>query len=115
MIPIGQMTGSYAGGFNINQMTASANTEIEHLNTKVIRLTTAKAETKRLVLAFESRIPQEITWALNTLTVFSCNSAQPFTLDNQPFLLESMQSYLIYAMKKTNYLSKSQLHVLTSF
>ena len=38
---------------------------------KKIRLSQTEAESKRLVLAFESRIPREITWALNTLCIFS--------------------------------------------
>jgi len=38
-------------------------------------LTFAVAEYKRLVLAFESRVTSEITWALNTLTIFSTNTA----------------------------------------
>jgi len=57
------------------------------------------AESKRLVLAFESRVTKEITWALNTLMIFSCNTAQNFTLDNQPYLLESLSNYLIFCIQ----------------
>lgn len=39
-----------------------------------VKLSSTKAESKRLVLAFESRIPSEINWALNTLAIFSCNT-----------------------------------------
>lgn len=39
-----------------------------------VKLSSTKAESKRLVLAFESRISSEINWALNTLAIFSCNT-----------------------------------------
>jgi len=58
-----------------------------------------EVETKRIVLAFESWIPEEVTWAINTLAIFSCNSTIPFTLDSQPFLLDSLCSYLTFAVK----------------
>jgi len=41
-----------------------------------------EVETKRIVLAFESRTPEEVVWAINTLAIYSCNSTIPFTLDS---------------------------------
>ncbi len=65
---------------------------------KSVRLSQIEAESKRLVLAFESRITLEINWALNTLAIFSCNTSQNFTLENQPYLLESMANYLVFCI-----------------
>lgn len=64
-----------------------------------VSLTYTLAESKRLVLAFESRIQTEITWALNTLLIFSCNTAQNLTLENQPYLVESMANYMQYCIE----------------
>lgn len=74
-----------------------------------VRLSQTEAESKRLVLAFESRIPNEITWALNTLCIFSCNFSSPFTFDSQPFLLDSMYAYLKYALSKITSLDSTNL------
>lgn len=84
---------------NINSITSCINTELKDLNTKRVWLSMTEVETKRIVLAFESRIPGEITWAINTLAIFSCNSSIPFTLDGIPFLLDSMCSYLTFAVQ----------------
>jgi hypothetical protein len=64
-----------------------------------VRLSQIEAESKRLVLAFESRISREINWALNTLVIFSCNTSQNFTLENQPYLLESLSNYMVFAVQ----------------
>lgn len=53
-----------------------------------------------MVLAFESRIQSEITWALNTLLILSCNTNQNFTLETQPYLVESISSYLQFCIEK---------------
>lgn len=58
------------------------------------------AETKRLVLAFESRIQSEITWALNTLLILSCNTSQNLTLESQPYLVESISNYMQYCIER---------------
>ena len=64
-----------------------------------VRCTYTMAESKRLVLAFESRVTTEINWALNTLMIFSCNTQQSLTLENQPYLLESLSNYLIFCVQ----------------
>lgn len=85
-----------------------------------IRLSQTEAESKRLVLAFESRIPSEIKWALNTLCIFSCNVSAPFTLDSQPFLLDSMCAYVRNALSKipsldyTNLIEKLDASIMSS-
>lgn len=64
-----------------------------------MRVTHTFAESKRLVLAFESRQLTEINWALNTLAIFSCCTDKPLALENQPYLLESMSNYLIFCVQ----------------
>jgi hypothetical protein len=72
---------------------------------KAVKLSQIEAESKRLVLAFESRMTSEINWALNTLAIFSCNTSQNFTLDNQPYLLESLANYLVFCIQHTESLA----------
>lgn len=85
-----------------NQVTAAAsvNQNSKFSETLPVKLCYTVAESKRLVLAFESRVTREITWALNTLMIFSCNTTpnQNFTLDNQPYLLESLTNYMIFCI-----------------
>jgi len=72
------------------------------------------------VLAFESRQTMEINWALNTLAIYSCNTSQNFTLENQPYLLESISNYMIFCLKNiesfsyTDPLLKRGKHISTS-
>lgn len=62
-------------------------------------MSSTEAESKRLVLAFESRQLSELNWALNTLALFSCNTLQNFMLDTQPYLLESMSNYMLFIIE----------------
>ena len=80
-------------------MAANVNPASKFSETLPVRLTHTLAESKRLVLAFESRVPTEINWALNTLAIFSCNVDKSLTLENQPYLLESMSNYLIFCVQ----------------
>mmetsp|Transcript_27302 Transcript_27302/g.36533 ORF Transcript_27302/g.36533 Transcript_27302/m.36533 type:complete len:137 (-) Transcript_27302:1117-1527(-) len=86
-------------------MAASVNPASKFSESLPVRLTHTLAESKRLVLAFESRVSQEINWALNTLSIFSCNVDKPLTLENQPYLLESMSNYLIFCVKNIDSIS----------
>ena len=72
------------------------------------------AESKRLVLSFESRVTSEINWALNTLMIFSCNAQQSLTLENQPYLLESLANYLIFCVQDIESLNCSDPQVKRS-
>ena len=93
----------------MNQMTAAASVNInsKFSETLPVKLSYTMAESKRLVLAFESRVTKEITWALNTLMLFSCNTApnQSFTFDNQPYLLESLTNYMLFCIQNISSLS----------
>lgn len=82
---------------------ASAKNPTQFIRT--VRLSQLEAESKRLVLAFESRLVKELNWALNTLALFSCNTSQNFTLENQPYLLDSMANYLVYCIQHVEQLS----------
>jgi len=75
---------------------ASVNTASRNAAPKKVKLEQTTVESKRLVLAFESHVLQEVNWALNIMTVFSCNISVPFLLENNPFLLDSMSNYLEY-------------------
>ena len=61
--------------------------------TYTLPLQTATIESKRLVLAFESRAPREVMNALNSLLLFSVNTDEPFYLERHPFLLDSLYGY----------------------
>ena len=80
-------------------MAASVNLASKFSQTHPVRLTHTLAESKRLVLAFESRVSSEINWALNTLIIFSCNTQSSLTLENQPYLLEPLSNYLIFCVE----------------
>lgn len=86
----------------LNHPTAAASVNAQSTftdQTLPVSLTYTLTESKRLVLAFESRIQSEITWALNTLLILSCNTNQNFTLETQPYLVESISSYLQYCIE----------------
>ena len=84
----GEKMGGISAGSNLPAfVTAAASVnQNSHKNPhqviKSVRLSQIEAESKRLVLAFESRLTKEINWALNTLAIFSCNTSQNFTLEN---------------------------------
>ena len=79
---------------SVNQASAKNPNQV----VRAVKLSQIEAESKRLVLAFESRMSTEINWALNTLAIFSCNTSQNFTLENQPYLLESLANYLVFCI-----------------
>ncbi len=83
---------------------ASVNTGSKNAVPKRLRLAKTVVESKRLVLAFESHLVREVNWALNVLTIFSCNVSAPFLFENNPFLLDSMSSYLEYCAQNVPYL-----------
>jgi len=65
---------------------------------KKVRILNAVPDMRKVVLAFESHVTSEIVWALNTLLLFSSNSACALQLENQPYLIESMTNYLYYCI-----------------
>lgn len=75
---------------------ASVNAASKNAVTKRVKVEQTTVESKRLVLAFESHLSAEINWALNTLSIFSCNVGNPFLFENNTFLLDSISSYLHY-------------------
>jgi hypothetical protein len=70
-----------------------------------VQLSQTEAESKRLILAFESRQTHEINWALNTLAIYSCNTSQNFNLENQPYLLEALGNYMVFCIENIESLS----------
>lgn len=66
--------------------------------TKKIRVTAPMmSNTRRMILAFESRCQTEVNWAINTLLLFSCNTVHNYVLENNG-LVDSILNYLVYSM-----------------
>jgi hypothetical protein len=62
--------------------------------TKKIRLTKPMiSNNKRLMLAFDNEFDNDVTWALNTLLMLSCNTARNYIFKNNQ-LLEKIISYM---------------------
>jgi len=59
------------------------------------------SEMNRILLAFESKLPEEIIFALNSLLLYSCHSS--FHLEHHPSLLDSIVSYLEDIIKDIPY------------
>ena len=67
---------------------------------KRIRLSSPMlSDTRRVILAFESHHLREVTWALNTLLLFSCNTVHCYTLEANG-LLEGFVRYMELICKK---------------
>ncbi|CAG9320527.1 unnamed protein product [Blepharisma stoltei] len=68
--------------------------------TKKIKVTAPMmANTRRMILAFDSKYQTEVNWAINTLLLFSCNTAHNYQLESNG-LVESILSFLQYCLKK---------------
>ena len=66
--------------------------------TKKIRVTAPMmSNTRRMILAFESRCQTEVNWAINTLLLFSCNTVHNYILENNG-LIDSLLQYLVYSI-----------------
>lgn len=70
----------------------------EKVSYKKINITNTTPDLKRVVLAFESHNNNEILWALNVMSLFSSNTNIQFSIENQPYLIESMTQYMIYCI-----------------
>ena len=51
-------------------------------------------ELRRVMLAFESRVQEEVRFALNCLLLYSCSTNSPYNIENGPMVFEGMISYL---------------------
>jgi hypothetical protein len=51
-------------------------------------------ELKRVMLAFESRLQEEIRFSLNCLLLYSCSTNAPYCIENAPMVFEGMVNYL---------------------
>ena len=66
--------------------------------TKKIKVTAPMmSNTRRMILAFESRCQTEVNWAINTLLLFSCNTVHNYILESNG-LIDSVLSYLVYSI-----------------
>ena len=51
-------------------------------------------EMRRVMLAFESRLQEEVRFALNCLLLYSCSVNSPYYIENCPAVFDSMIQYL---------------------
>lgn len=73
------------------------------------RMVPFTSETKRIILAFESRIVSEIRYALNCLLIYSCSKHSPFYLENYRTMFNDFKAYflhLIHRLESTKYIVK---------
>jgi hypothetical protein len=76
------------------------------------------SEIKRIMLAFESHMLDELNFALNALLVYSCNASTPYQLEQYPSLLENIVQYLEDVLKNIPSLRRSpppQANMLDNF
>lgn len=72
--------------------------------TKKIKLTAPIiSNTRRLMLAFDSASDDDVMWALNTLLLFSCNTARNYTFKTNN-LLEKIMIYMKNNPDKVEYI-----------
>ena len=70
----------------------SENKELYYI--KKTRMFMHKSELKRICLAFQSRMTDELNYALNSLLLFSVNQVDPFMIDSNTQILEYMTRFL---------------------
>lgn len=58
------------------------------------------SEIRRIILAFESKIPQEVKFALNSLLLFSVSKQSPFFLYNYKIVYNELINYFFYVFEK---------------
>lgn len=80
----------------------------EVISIRKFKMTPTTAEINRATLAFESRLDSEVTFALNSLLLFSCSSGHLFLLDQYSLLFENMTKYFDDAIKKIPYMNKNK-------
>lgn len=61
---------------------------------KKSRLIPYASEVRRIMLAFESHIQDEVRFALNSLLLYSCSYSAPFCIENYTMVFESLIGYL---------------------
>ena len=78
------------------------NTEILYL--RKYKTEPVVSEMNRILLAFESHMQEEITFALNSLLLYSCNAH--FHLEHHPTLLDTLATYLEDILKDVPHFKK---------
>lgn len=84
----------------------SSNARQEIFYTKKNKMFPMVPDMKRISLAFESYIQDEITFALNSLLLYSVNSIHPIVLESHGNLLDSLLYYLEICVKNVPSLNK---------
>lgn len=70
-------------------------------------------EVKRMILGFQSRLPQELNFSLNTLMLYSVNTEAPFLFMQYPFVIESVHSFVRSLCPVRNLQSMELLRTIT--
>ncbi|KRX05183.1 Armadillo-type fold [Pseudocohnilembus persalinus] len=65
-----------------------------------MKLFPTQGDLKRIVLAFQSRISDDIVYAINQLLFYSVNMQDPFQLNKVPNLLDSISDYLYNILQR---------------
>lgn len=63
-------------------------------------------EMRRIMLAFESHLQDEIRFSLNHLLMYSCSKVSPIMLENYEMIFIGMMNYLEYISRNNPYLFK---------
>lgn len=82
--------------------------EEELLAIRKYKMIPTPSEINRCCLAFESQLETELTFALNSLLLFSCNTGHLFLLEHYSSLFESIVGYLDKIIKKIPYLNENK-------
>eukprot|EP01016_Furgasonia_blochmanni_P006656 TRINITY_DN12677_c0_g1_i1.p1 TRINITY_DN12677_c0_g1~~TRINITY_DN12677_c0_g1_i1.p1 ORF type:complete len:520 (-),score=157.82 TRINITY_DN12677_c0_g1_i1:133-1635(-) len=91
---------------NLNNIYGRREKTEEILFTKKHKLSPIVSEIRRILLAFESHIKDEVTFALNSLLMYSCNTGQSFILEQHLSLLDNMVCYMEEIIKNIPSLRK---------
>ena len=84
------------------------------LYVKRSRMTPFSGEIRRIVLAFESQLQDEVRFALNNLLLYSCSESSPLLIEQNEIIFEGLWSYTEEIIDKVPHLFSSQYQDLTS-
>jgi hypothetical protein len=72
-------------------------------------------EMRRIMLAFESHLQDEIRFSLNHLLMYSCSKVSPIMLENYEMIFVGMMNYLEYISRNNPYLFKGNVPCEVNF
>ena len=97
----------------LHQGKLSNNENITYIKrSKMIPFT---GEMRRIMLAFESHLQDEIRFSLNHLLMYSCSDISPIILENYEMIFVGMMNYLEFISKNIPYLFRNEAPNLHKF